>query len=119
MSNSDGIQSSEFSKFIRSASPEEKERVFSKVIDDSIEMQNNGGSSHKLPEDCLKPDPAFQDYGPAKEYYKSLMQLKQELCHQRKIAEEHPATAAFNLCNIVANLIAYMERNYETDRSGD
>ena len=37
-------ESSEFSKFIREASPEEKERVFTKVIDDSIEMQNKGGT---------------------------------------------------------------------------
>ena len=52
--NPESLESTEFSKFIRDASPEEKERVFTKVIEDSIEMQNNGGDSsyYEIPPDC-------------------------------------------------------------------
>ena len=52
--NPESLESTEFSKFIRDASSEERERVFTKVIEDSIEMQNNGGDSsyYEIPPDC-------------------------------------------------------------------
>ena len=43
--------------------------------------------------------------------FKTIEQLKEDLTTQREQAEEHPNLVVFNLCNILANILAYVENH--------